>query len=321
MDPVTNKAAQTAADGEIKDVSGTLNAAAQAAAHAETDREGKTPVKNLMLRWLGLTIGAIVYSAGLDLFLVPNNVIDGGVVGISLMLQQVLGIPFSVLVVLLNLPFFYIGYKRLGAGLAVCATYAIVIVAFCSHVFATMQPFTRDPFLATIYGGIIMGVGVGVVIRSGGSTDGSEILAIVLDSKTSFSVGELVLFMNIFIMGCAGLVFDWNSALYSLVAYFICSRMIDTVSEGIDSSKGVFIVTSDYNEVSDAIVHDMHRAVTLLHGQGGFLKDDKDILYCVVSRLEVSKLKSTVHSIDPQAFLSVFDVQEVQGGRVVKRIP
>lgn len=277
--------------------------------------------KNTLFKVLGLTLGAVIYTAGLDLFLVPNHVIDGGVIGISLMLQHLLGIPFSLLVVLLNLPFFYLGYRRLGRGIAAAATYAIVVVAVCSSFFSRMAPVSIDPLLATIYGGILIGIGVGIVIRCGGSTDGSEILAIVLDNNTSFSVGELVLFMNIFIMGCAGLVFNWNSALYSLMAYFICSRLIDTVSEGLDSSKGIFIITTNFEAVSDAIVHDLHRAVTHLHGQGGFLKDDKDVLYCVVSRLEIQKLKTTVHGIDPQAFLSVFDVREVQGGRVIKRIP
>ena len=113
-----------------------------------------------------------------------------------------------------------------------------------------------------------------------------------------------------------GFVFSWNSTMYSLIAYFICSRMIDAVSTGLDSSKGVFIVTTSYDAVSDAIVHDMHRAVTRLHGQGGFLKDDKDVLYCVVSRLEITKLKQVVHAIDASSFLSVFDVQEVHGGLV-----
>ncbi|MDY2870366.1 MAG: YitT family protein [Succiniclasticum sp.] len=277
--------------------------------------------KNTLFKVLGLTLGAVIYTAGLDLFLVPNHVIDGGVIGISLMLQHLLGIPFSLLVVLLNLPFFYLGYRRLGRGIAAAATYAIVVVAVCSSFFSRMAPVSIDPLLATIYGGILIGIGVGIVIRCGGSTDGSEILAIVLDNNTSFSVGELVLFMNIFIMGCAGLVFNWNSALYSLMAYFICSRLIDTVSEGLDSSKGIFIITTNFEAVSDAIVHDLHRAVTHLHGQGGFLKDDKDVLYCVVSRLEIQKLKTTVHDIDSQAFLSVFDVREVQGGRVIKRIP
>lgn len=273
-------------------------------------------VMSILRKILGLTIGAIIYSAGLNLFLIPNHIIDGGVTGISLLAQALTGVPFSVLIVVLNLPFFYLGYKRLGAGLAVSATYAIVILSLCSSYFEQLKPATTDPFLSTIFGGIIIGIGVGIVIKSGGSTDGTEIVAIWMDNRTSFSVGEIIMFFNFFILGAAGFVFSWNSAMYSLIAYFICSRMIDAVSTGLDSSKGIFIVTTEYDQVSDAIVHDMHRAVTRLHGQGGFLKDDKDVLYCVVTRLEVTKLKQVVHGIDPSAFLSVFDVQEVQGGLV-----
>lgn len=273
-------------------------------------------VMSILRKILGLTIGAIIYSAGLNLFLIPNYIIDGGVTGISLLVQALTGVPFSVLIVVLNLPFFYLGYKRLGAGLAVSATYAIVILSLCSSYFEQLKPATTDPFLSTIFGGIIIGIGVGIVIKSGGSTDGTEIVAIWMDNRTSFSVGEIIMFFNFFILGAAGFVFSWNSAMYSLIAYFICSRMIDAVSTGLDSSKGIFIVTTEYDQVSDAIVHDMHRAVTRLHGQGGFLKDDKDVLYCVVTRLEVTKLKQVVHGIDPSAFLSVFDVQEVQGGLV-----
>ena len=273
-------------------------------------------VMSILRKILGLTIGAIIYSAGLNLFLIPNHIIDGGVTGISLLVQALTGVPFSVLIVVLNLPFFYLGYKRLGAGLAVSAAYAIVILSLCSSYFEQLKPATTDPFLSTIFGGIIIGIGVGIVIKSGGSTDGTEIVAIWMDNRTSFSVGEIIMFFNFFILGAAGFVFSWNSAMYSLIAYFICSRMIDAVSTGLDSSKGIFIVTTEYDQVSDAIVHDMHRAVTRLHGQGGFLKDDKDVLYCVVTRLEVTKLKQVVHGIDPSAFLSVFDVQEVQGGLV-----
>lgn len=265
---------------------------------------------------VGLAVGAATYSAGLNLFLIPNHIIDGGITGISLLVQALTGIPFSVLIVLLNLPFFYIGYRRLGARLALSSTFAIVILSLCSSYFETMKPATSDPFLSTIFGGIIIGMGVGIVIKSGGSTDGTEIMAIWMDNKFPFSVGEIIMFFNFFILGAAGFVFSWNSTMYSLIAYFICSRMIDAVSTGLDSSKGVFIVTTSYDAVSDAIVHDMHRAVTRLHGQGGFLKDDKDVLYCVVSRLEITKLKQVVHAIDASSFLSVFDVQEVHGGLV-----
>lgn len=272
----------------------------------------------LFRRALGLAAGAAVYSAGLNLFLIPNHIIDGGVTGISLLVQALTGIPFSVLIILLNLPFFYLGYRRLGLRLALSSLFAIVVLSLCSSYFETLPPVTTDPFLSTIFGGIIIGLGVGIVIKSGGSTDGTEILAIFLENRSSFSVGEIVLFFNLFILGAAGFVFSWNSAMYSLIAYFICSRMIDAVSTGLDSSKGIFIITDRYDAVSDAIVHDMNRAVTRLHGQGGFLKTDKDVLYCVVSRLEVTKLKQVVNSVDEGSFISVFDVQETQGG-LVKR--
>lgn len=267
---------------------------------------------------VGLLIGSMIYSFGLNLFLVPNNIIDGGVTGISLLFSELFGIPFSVLIVVLNLPFFILGYRQLGKRLAACSMFAILVLSFWSHIFEQMEPVTTDPFLSTIFGGILIGLGIGLVIKSGGSLDGTEIVAIYFDRRSAFSIGEIVLFFNLFILGSAGFVFTWNSAMYSLITYFICSRMMDAVSTGLDSSKGVFIVTSKYDEVTHAILHDMHHAVTKLRGRGGFLNDDKDVLYTVISRLEVTKMKNVVYEIDENAFLSIFDVQEVQGGRVKK---
>lgn len=276
-------------------------------------------VKSILEHLVGLFVGAMIYSAGLNLFLVPNQIIDGGVVGVGLIATELTGIPFSVWVVLLNIPFFILGYRKVGASLAAYATAAVLILSFWSPIFEEMPPFTTDPFLATIFGGVIIGIGVGIVIRSGGSLDGTEIMAIWLDRRSAFSVGEIVMFCNIFILGSAGFVFSWNSAMYSLVAYFICSKMIDIVSAGLDKSKGVFIVTEKSDEVGDAIMNQMHRAVTFIHGEGGYLRNDKNILYCVISRLEVTRLKFITHDIDPQAFLSVFDVREVQGGFLKKK--
>ena len=257
-------------------------------------------VKSILEHLVGLFVGAMIYSAGLNLFLVPNQIIDGGVVGVGLIATELTGIPFSVWVVLLNIPFFILGYRKVGASLAAYATAAVLILSFWSPIFEEMPPFTTDPFLATIFGGVIIGIGVGIVIRSGGSLDGTEIMAIWLDRRSAFSVGEIVMFCNIFILGSAGFVFSWNSAMYSLV-------------------KGVFIVTEKSDEVGDAIMNQMHRAVTFIHGEGGYLRNDKNILYCVISRLEVTRLKFITHDIDPQAFLSVFDVREVQGGFLKKK--
>ena len=191
-------------------------------------------VKSILEHLVGLFVGAMIYSAGLNLFLVPNQIIDGGVVGVGLIATELTGIPFSVWVVLLNIPFFILGYRKVGASLAAYATAAVLILSFWSPIFEEMPPFTTDPFLATIFGGVIIGIGVGIVIRSGGSLDGTEIMAIWLDRRSAFSVGEIVMFCNIFILGSAGFVFSWNSAMYSLVAYFICSKMIDIVSAGLD---------------------------------------------------------------------------------------
>lgn len=281
---------------------------------------GKTvpPVKSVLEHLLGLLLGSLVYSAGLNLFLVPNEIIDGGVVGVGLIMTALTGVPFSVWIVALNIPFFFLGYRKVGASLAAYASAAVLILSFWSPIFEAMEPVTRDPFLATIFGGMIIGIGVGIVIRSGGSLDGTEIMAIWLDRKTAFTVGEIVMFFNVFILGSAGFVFSWNSAMYSLVAYFICSKMIDMVSNGLDESKGVFIVTDQSERVADAVMNQMHRAVTFLHGEGGFLRNDKKIIYCVISRLEVTRLKYLTHEIDPQAFLSIFDVREVQGGFMKK---
>ena len=173
-----------------------------------------------ILRALGLAFGALIYTIGLDVFLVPNHVIDGGVVGIALMAAQVTGISFSVFIIVLNIPFFIFGYKKIGAFFTASSLFSILCLSGWSN-FIHYERVTSDPFLSTIYGGIIIGLGVGLIIRWGGSLDGTEVLAIIADRRTPFSVGETIMFFNLFILGSSGFVFSWDSAMYSLVAYFI----------------------------------------------------------------------------------------------------
>lgn len=266
-----------------------------------------------VMRYVGLFIGALIYTIGLEVFLVPNNIIDGGVVGIALMAAQVTGIGFSVFIVILNIPFFILGYKKIGRIFTISSFFSILCLAFWSH-FLHHDPLTYDPFLSTIFGGIIIGTGVGMIIRWGGSLDGTEIMAIIADQRTPFSVGEIIMFFNLFILGCSGFVFSWDSAMYSLIAYFIAARMIEVVTNGIDESKGLLIVTGKYDEVADCIVHELGRAVTLLNGEGAYSREKTKILYSVVSRLEITKLKDAVCRVDPDAFISIFDVGEAHGG-------
>lgn len=270
-------------------------------------------------KYLVLIIGSLIYSAGLEIFLVPNNIIDGGIVGISIMASYLTGIPFGVYMVVLNLPFLYLGYKQIGKTFAISTIISIIALSIFSEFLEPVPRITEDYFLAAIFGGIIAGAGVGLVIRQGGSLDGTEITAIILDRKTSFSVGEVVMFFNLFILGAAGFVFGWDKAMYSLVAYFIISKMIDVVLKGLDESYAVMIVSDEYEEIADALMHRLGRGVTYLHGQGAYTGDDKQVLYCVVTRLEVVKLKEIALEKDETAFVTINPVHDIVGGRFKKK--
>ena len=270
-------------------------------------------------KYLVLIIGSLIYSAGLEIFLVPNNIIDGGVVGISIMASYLTGIPFGVYMLVLNLPFLYLGYKQIGKTFAISTIISIIALSIFSEFLEPVPQITQDYFLAAIFGGIIAGAGVGLVIRQGGSLDGTEITAIILDRKTSFSVGEVVMFFNLFILGAAGFVFGWDKAMYSLVAYFIISKMIDVVLKGLDESYAVMVVSDEYEEIADALMHRLGRGVTYLHGQGAYTGDDKQVLYCVVTRLEVVKLKEIALEKDETAFVTINPVHDIVGGRFKKK--
>ena len=270
-------------------------------------------------KYLVLIIGSLIYSAGLEIFLVPNNIIDGGIVGISIMASYLTGIPFGVYMLVLNLPFLYLGYKQIGKTFAISTIVSIIAISVFSEFLEPVPQITQDYFLAAIFGGIIAGAGVGLVIRQGGSLDGTEITAIILDRKTSFSVGEVVMFFNLFILGAAGFVFGWDKAMYSLVAYFIISKMIDVVLKGLDESYAVMIVSDEYEEIADALMHRLGRGVTYLHGKGAYTGDDKQVLYCVVTRLEVVKLKEIALEKDETAFVTINPVHDIVGGRFKKK--
>ena len=257
----------------------------------------KTHWSSILLRCVWMIIGALIYTIGLDLFLVPNNIIDGGVVGLSLMAAELSGISFTI-----------------------STLFSIVWMAIFSKFAHDFIPITTNPFLGAIFGGIILGIGVGLIIRNGGCLDGSEIVAIIFDKRTTFSVGEIVMAMNLVILGAAGFVYSWDSAMYSLVAYFIAYKMIDVTITGLEESKGVMIITDADNskKIADALNAKLNRGVTILYGEGGYLKTPKHALYSVVTRLEITRLKDTVYEVDPSAFITIQDVHDVFGGRFNK---
>ena len=275
--------------------------------------------RQILQRGLLITIGAVLMSIGLEIFLVPNNVIDGGITGISIMLSYITGWKLGIFIFLLNLPFFFIGYKQIGKTFAISTLYGIVVLSISTTLLHPVPAFTDDILLASLFGGMILGIGVGTVIRYGGSLDGTEILAILASKKLPFSVGEIVMFFNIFILGSAGFVFSWDRAMYSILAYFVAYKTMDIVIAGLDESKFVWIISDESKDIGDAIMSRLGRGVTYLAGEGAYSGEDKQVIFCVINRLEEAKLKDIVKDYDTSAFLAVGDIAEVRGGRFKKR--
>ncbi|WP_248928417.1 YitT family protein [Paenibacillus hamazuiensis] len=273
----------------------------------------------LIRRIVFMIVGAGLFSVGLEIFLVPNNIIDGGITGISIILAHETRLPLGIFLTVLNVPFLLLGYKQIGKTFAFSTLFAVLMMSIGTSLLIPVPPLTIDPLLASVFGGIILGIGVGLVIRSGGSLDGTEIVAILVSKKSPFSVGEIVMFFNVFILGSAGFVFGWDHAMYSLIAYFIAFKMIDITIEGVDQSKSVWIISDNNDEIGEAITSRLGRGVTYLEGEGGFTGSYKKVIFCVISRLEEAKLKSIVDEMDTGAFLAIGNIHDVKGGRFKKK--
>lgn len=275
--------------------------------------------RKFLKRAVFIFLGSSLVSVGLELFLVPNNIIDGGVVGISIILAYLSKLPIGLFLLILNLPFLFLGYKQIGKTFALSTLFGVIVMSIGTALLHPVPPITIEPLLAAVFGGIILGIGVGMIIRSGGSLDGTEIVAILFSKKSPFSVGEIVMFINLFILGSAGFVFNWDNAMYSLIAYYIAFKMIDLTIEGFEESKSVWIISDRYRDIGDAVIDRLGRGITYLEGEGGFTGNGKKVIFCVITRLEEAKLKSIVEEKDPDAFLAVGNIHDVKGGRFRKR--
>lgn len=273
---------------------------------------------SILTRILLILLGASLASIGLEIFLIPNNVIDGGIVGISIMASHLTKFPLGLFTFILNIPFFIIGYKQIGKTFFLSTIFSVACLSVGVSILHPIPGLTQDVLLASVFGGIILGTGVGLIIRNGGSLDGTEIVAIILDKKLSFSIGEIVMFFNIFILSSAGFVFGWDRAMYSLIAYFIAFKAIDIVVEGLDESKAVIIISEKYSEISDAIGARLGRGLTFLNGKGAYKGAATNVIYVVISRLEIAKLKSIVHDFDENALVTIGSV-EVSGKKYKKK--
>ena len=263
-----------------------------------------------------IVTGAVIAAFALEEFLAPNHILDGGVTGISMILSHFISWKLGILVVILNIPFIIVGFKKLGKGFILRTVVAIVVFSVMTGVFEEMTNATEDIILATTFGGVLLGVGVGLVLRGGACLDGTEIVAILISKKLSISTGQIILFFNVIIYSVAAAVFGLDRGMYPLLMYFITSKVIDIVEIGWDNTKSVMIITDKGKELAQLIYTELGRTVTFMKGEGLVSSETKDILYCVVTRAEIYDLKRIINSVDGSTFTTISDVSEVVGNHM-----
>ena len=278
----------------------------------------KERIFKIFIDLIFITIGAGLAAFALEEFLVPNLILDGGVNGVSIILNNLTGISLSIFIICLNIPFLILGMKTMGKEFLVKTGYGMIVFSILLEVFATKREATDDMLLATIYGGIILGIAVGIVIKFGGCLDGTEVAAILISKKTDFSLGQVVLAFNFVIYAIAGLLFGLDRALYSLLTYFICYKVIDMVVDGVDQTKEVIIITKQAKEIAEEIYKVLGRTVTFMDGKG-LISGETTIMYVVLNRFEISDLKEIIDKPGIQAFVTISEVSEIYGNHIKKK--
>ncbi len=273
--------------------------------------------------FIWVSLGAFLAAISLRVFLLPNELIDGGIIGISLILARLFGENYlSYFLIVLSLPFIYLAYRFIRRTFVFHMFTAILLFALFLWVFDTAPPFYGDPLEVIVFGGAILGVGAGLIIRNGGCLDGTEILAIIINRKKGFTVGQVVLAANFIIFAVYGLIFrDWHIALQSLLTYVVAFKMIDLVIVGLDELKSVLIISSKPKELSKVIMNQLGLGLTIIHGKGGFSGASRDLLFIVVERLDLADLKEIVLREDPEAFMAIENLHEAVSGRQSTFVP
>ncbi|MEO9483957.1 MAG: YitT family protein [Ekhidna sp.] len=270
-----------------------------------------------------ITLGILSAGFGLKGFLLPNGFIDGGVTGISLLLQVISGYSLSILIIVINLPFIVLGYFQIGKSFVVRSIIAIIGLAIAIEVI-DYPTITSDKLLIAVFGGFFLGSGIGLSVRGGAVLDGTEVLAIYLGKKTGLTIGDLILLFNLLIFSTAAYLISIEVALYAILTYLAASKTVDFVVEGVEEYIGLTIISKRSEDIRVMIINKMGRGVTIYKGKSGFSKDgenltETDIVYSVITRLEIAKFKKEIERIDPAAFIVMSSVRDLKGGVIKKR--
>ncbi len=270
-----------------------------------------------VISFIFMMTGATICAAGIEGFLIPNGFVDGGVTGISMLLSQVTGFSLAVFLVLVNLPFLFIAQKQIGLAFAIKSAIAITIMALLVE-FLPFPTVTQDKLLGAVFGGIFIGAGVGLAMRSGSVLDGTEMLAVVLSRRSFATVGEIILVMNVLIFAIAAIRLGVEPAMYSVLTYFTASKTIDFLLHGVEANVGVLIISPKNEVIKRSIIKELRRGVTTFRAQGGYSEADQDVLFTVITRMEITKLEGLVKADDESAFIVSLPILDTSGG-VVKR--
>ncbi|MGB9903105.1 MAG: YitT family protein [Desulfotomaculales bacterium] len=272
-------------------------------------------VTSAVFEFFGATTGVLFIALGLNLFLVPNKIAAGGVGGIATILHYLLGVPVGATMLALNVPLFALGIYRLGLKFGFRSLYGTVSLSFFIDLFAPYLPVaTRDPLLASVFGGVLVGVGLGIVFRYRGTTGGTDLAAAILRTYTGANVGQLLFVVDGLVVLAAGFAFrSWELAMYALITIFISAWLIDLVQEGISYAKAFFVISDRTEEIARLVLGDLGRGATALPARGMYTGRERWVLLVVVNRAEVTRLKDLVYQVDPQAFVILADVHEVLG--------
>jgi uncharacterized membrane-anchored protein YitT (DUF2179 family) len=299
------------------------------AGHISRYKAAKDSIQSRRTAWINtrsfIFMVAGIFSAGFGLegFLIPNGLVDGGATGMSLITNRETGIPFPILLLAINIPFILLGWKQIGKGFSIksiLCIFALAIVVSTIH----YPLITNDKVLIAVFGGFFLGAGIGLTIRGGAVIDGTEILAIFLSRKRSISVGDFIMLFNIVIFSVAAYLYSIEMALYSILTYMAAAKTVDFILEGIEEFTGVTIISHKSEEIAEFIKNKMGRGLTIYAGKKGFGKrgeshSGNEIIFTVVTRLEISRLANEVERIDPNAFVVMQSVNDTRGGMVKKR--
>jgi len=270
---------------------------------------------NLLLIIIGTGLAVLAMKG----FMIPNRFMDGGITGISILLHEIFHINISFLVIVLNAFFIYLGYKRIGKTFAVQTSIAVLLLSI-GLLFVEITPITHDKLLIAIFGGILIGTGVGLVIRGGGVIDGAEVIAVFTGRKTGFSNSEIILLINTIIFAVAALQFGIETAMYSIITYFTATRAINYVVDGIEEFTAMNIISSQPEEIKNYLVNELGKGITVYKGERGYLpgsfevKTPTDIIVTIVTRLEIKQIHESLMLIDPKVFIYVQSINEAAGG-------